>query len=69
MMLKKLSFEGWLNSSKVAQIQYVLWTLSTITSQHKNGGNSGGTLYRVVLGEMITFIYCSKGEGEVFILT
>jgi len=32
---------------------YGQWTLSAITSQHKNGGDSGGTLYRVVLGEMV----------------
>jgi len=28
------------------------WTLSTMKSQHKNGRDNSGTLYREVLGEM-----------------
>jgi len=44
-----------------------------MTSQNKNGGNSRGTLYRVVLVEMV-FSYdnvyiLQQGEGEVYILT
>jgi len=53
----------------------MVWTLSTMTSQHKNknGGDSRRTLYRVVSERwglaMIMFIYYSNGEGEVYILT
>ena len=27
-------------------LKLILWTLSTMTSKNKNGGDSGGTLYR-----------------------
>ena len=44
-----------------------------MTSQNKNGGDSWGLCtewywekWRLA---MITFIYCGKGEGEVYILT
>ena len=47
-------------------------------SQRKNGSNSVGTLYRVVLGLwerwcfamiMLIYIYSKKGQGEAYILT
>jgi len=39
-------------STRNNSLQGLQWTLSAMTSQHKNGGDSRGTLYRVVLGEM-----------------
>jgi len=50
-----------------------IWTLSAMTSQNKNDGNSGGLCtewYRKRwLLAMITFTYCSKEKGELYILT
>jgi len=50
------------------------WTLSVMTSQHKNGCDCVGTLYRVALGEVafsyhITLIYSNKEQGMVYLLT
>ena len=36
----------------VSEIGNNKWTLSAMISQRKNGGNSVGTLYKVVLGEV-----------------
>ena len=45
-----------------------IWTLSALTSQLKNDGNSVGILYRVVLREMVfryKIIYIQQGEAYV----
>ena len=43
-------------------------TLSTLTSQHKNGSDSVGTLYRVVSVGMEIFVYSNKGQNDTCIL-